>query len=319
MRSFHLLGLLVAGLCALALGLSDGASSPFEPSDFIRFVELGKGEGRLEVNLVTYEDTAGRRVDLVSAVHVADKGYFKDLERRFKKYDRVLYELVRAQGEDLSRLREAQSPLSAFQRTLTTTLGLAFQLDAIDYTAKNFVHADLDPETFFKLQEKKGESILSLLFKASLKGMEEGVSRPADSFNLLFAFVLGDRERRLKLIFARQLEKMEKVVSGFEEGVEGGSVLVVERNKVALEGVQKSLKDGNGRTAVFYGAAHMPDLETRLVEELHLKRIGEEWVTAWNLERKPASGEAGAGAPEPQGGLDVPPADAGPAGTPPAK
>ena len=33
-------------------------------------------------------------VDLVGAVHIADKRYYRDLNRRFKKYDAVLYELV---------------------------------------------------------------------------------------------------------------------------------------------------------------------------------------------------------------------------------
>ena len=36
----------------------------------------------------------------------------------------------------------------------------AFQLDGIDYNAGNFVHADLDTETFHRMQEERGESIL---------------------------------------------------------------------------------------------------------------------------------------------------------------
>ena len=32
------------------------------------------------------------------------------------------------------------------------TLDLEFQLDAIDYEAKNFIHADLDAETFQQMQ-----------------------------------------------------------------------------------------------------------------------------------------------------------------------
>ncbi len=35
-----------------------------------------------------------RRVDLIGAVHVAHKEYFQDLNRRFRSYDALLYELV---------------------------------------------------------------------------------------------------------------------------------------------------------------------------------------------------------------------------------
>ena len=38
------------------------------------------------------------------------------------------------------------SAVSGFQRLLKNILGLEFQLDAVDYSAKNFVHADLDYE-----------------------------------------------------------------------------------------------------------------------------------------------------------------------------
>jgi hypothetical protein len=37
-------------------------------------------------------------VDLVAAVHYADRGYFERLNRRFRDYDAVLYELVAPEG-----------------------------------------------------------------------------------------------------------------------------------------------------------------------------------------------------------------------------
>ena len=40
-----------------------------------------------------------------------------------------------------------------------------FQLDDVDYQKKNFVHADLDAETFAKMQEEKGESIVGLMLR----------------------------------------------------------------------------------------------------------------------------------------------------------
>ena len=46
------------------------------------------------------------------------------------------------------------------QRMMKDMLGLDFQLDDIDYHADNFVHADLDAETFAKEEADHGESLL---------------------------------------------------------------------------------------------------------------------------------------------------------------
>ncbi len=259
------------------------------PTDFIRFVETARGEGKLETAIVTFKNAEGASVDLIAAVHVADKAYYDGLKVRFKSYDQLLYELVSSKDDDLDDLKKSTNPLSAFQRLLKSSLGLEFQLDAIDYKAKNFVHADLDPETFLKLQAEKGESILGLLFKAALKGFElqaKGESQPASGIEILAALASSDSQRKLKMIFARELEGMEKVLAGIEEGTKDGSVLVVERNKAALEALKKGLAGGSKRFGIFYGAGHMQDLEARLTRDLGFKKSKEEWVTAWDVRRK---------------------------------
>ena len=35
--------------------------------------------------------------------------------------------------------------------------------------------------------------------------------------------------------------------------------------------------------AIFYGAAHLPDLEERMVEKMGFERKATRWVTAWKL------------------------------------
>ncbi|MBI4605603.1 MAG: hypothetical protein HY721_26865 [Planctomycetes bacterium] len=268
-------------------------ASPGAPTDFLRFVETGKGEGRLETNSVTYVRPDGAEVALIAAVHVADAAYYGRLQRDFERYDQLLYEMVKPKDADPAKAGRSDNLLSAFQRGLKDMLGLEFQLDGIDYSRKNFVHADLDPETFFRMQREKGESILTLMFKAFLKGLEEGASgrKPASGLDIVLAFASKDSKRRLKLIFARELEGMERILAGFEEGTEGGSVIVVERNKAALKVLRAGIEAGKKRFGIFYGAGHMPDLEKRLVEELGFKKSREEWVTAWDIRRAERSGE----------------------------
>jgi len=265
------------------------APEKVEPTDFLRFVETEKGAGRLETALVTYEGKNDVKVDLIGVVHVAEKGYYQDLSRRFKAYDKLLYELVTSKDADLAELKNASSPISMFQRALKGTLGLEFQLDAIDYTQKNFVHADLDPETFARLQAEKGESLLGIFFKTALKALEleaRGEIKSAGGLEILMALTARDSQRRLKYIFARELEGMEKLLAGIEEGSKDGSVLVVERNRAAIKALKEQIEGGAKKLGIFYGAAHMEDLEKRLVGELGMKKTKAEWLTAWDIERK---------------------------------
>ena len=42
------------------------------------------------------------------------------------------------------------------------------------------------------------------------------------------------------------------------------------------------MKNGKKKLAIFYGAAHCPDLEKRLLAQGYTRK-GESWVTAWDL------------------------------------
>jgi len=58
--------------------------------------------------------------------------------------------------------------VSFIQQALKDVLELDYQLDAIDYSARNFVHADLTYEEFERLQTERGESIFMLIFQQML-------------------------------------------------------------------------------------------------------------------------------------------------------
>lgn len=44
-------------------------------------------------------------------------------------------------------------------------MGFSFQLDSIDHNKKNWINADIDLETFQKLQAERGESIYGFSLK----------------------------------------------------------------------------------------------------------------------------------------------------------
>src|SRR6185295_4278089 len=103
-----------------------------------------------------------------------EKQYYDDLSRTFQKYDALLYEMVKPKDAGAPAPgQRSESMVSMFQRALKDVLELQFQLDAVDYRAKNFVHADLDAETFTKMQEERGESIFTLMLRQILDEMSK--------------------------------------------------------------------------------------------------------------------------------------------------
>src|SRR5262249_18473642 len=147
--------MMVLSLAFVSRARAAEAARAAEPeSKFLRFVDDNDGGGKLEAAIVTYTDANGVAVHLVSAVHIARTQYYDDLAKTFQKYDVLLYEMVKPKNADAPAPgQKSESMISMFQRALKDLLELEFQLDALDYRAKNFVHADLDAETFARLQD----------------------------------------------------------------------------------------------------------------------------------------------------------------------
>lgn len=289
----------VALPCLIGFGLFVAQPSSAQPpvehmpvvkqSEFTRFVDQGRERGRFETAVVSYKNKEGVTVDLIAAVHVGDRSYYRNLERRFSAYDAMLYELIHDKGNLPKPGQKSGSMVGMFQRLLTDVLALDFQLDAIDYTADNFVHADLDPATFTRLQKERGETILALLMRSAMQAFEQqqnqqrsgGSSSQLQLAQLISALMSDDVSRSLKYLMAQELENMEQVIAGMEPGGRE-SVILTERNKHAFKVLEGQLESGKKRLALFYGAAHMPDLEVRL-RAIGFERAKHEWVTAWQI------------------------------------
>ena len=269
----------------VVVSLSARAEEPQAPAEkhpeFLRFIDDHQGGGKLETAIATYKNGGGVTVHLVAAIHIADKPYYVGLNKTFKGYDSVLYEMVKPKdaGPPQPGEERSNSFISIIQRFMKDTLDLKFQLDEIDYTAPNFVHADLDAETFQKMEEERGESIWSLMLQQMLKQM----ANPPDNQqeigmgDLLSALTSPDRARQLKLILARQFGDIEDQMSAF-----GGTVLITERNRACLKVLDKEMGDGKTNLGIFYGAGHMGDMEKRLLER-GFHRTTTEWRLGWDL------------------------------------
>jgi hypothetical protein len=230
---------------------------------------------------------SGVVVDLIGAVHVADKKYYEALNKKFDEYDVVLYELVAPEGTKIPKggREKNEHPVAAIQKGMQSILELEFQLEQIDYTKKHLVHADMSPEQFAKSMKDRGESFLQLFLRMMGQALaQQGGRQQVSDAEILFALFSPDRAHQLKRLIALQFEEM----GGMLMALEGpqGSTIITERNKVALEVLKKQMADGKKRIAIFYGAGHLPDMEKRLVSDFKLQPGEVTWVEAWDLRPK---------------------------------
>jgi hypothetical protein len=324
-RSLLLAGIVGALLCLAVLArAADEPKASLEKSGEAKFIRLTRDDQRrpqvMETAVVRYlpadklpadklpadKSSAAKpnvEIDLVGAVHVGDRAYYDELNKLFDKYEVVLYELVAPEGTRVpkgGRKGPSTHPIGAMQDGMSSVLELAHQLNCVDYTKQNFVHADMSPEDFAKTMEERGESFFQIFLRLMGTGMAQSASGAGMSDSaLLMALFSKDRATVLKTIMAEQFESLEGSMSALDGP--GGSTIITERNKRCFEVLDKQLAAGKKRIAIFYGAGHLPDMERRLIADYGLKRASETWLPAWQLQTQKAKGAAGASNAKPAG------------------
>ncbi len=225
-------------------------------------------------------------VDLIGAVHVGEKDYYEALNKLFETYDVVLYELVAPEGTRVPKGgRSSGHPVALLQNGMKDMLGLEHQMQHVDYTKENLVHADMSPDDFAKSMDEKGESWGTMFFRMMGAGIAQQSRMQAQGksseFDFLTAFLSSDRAGAMKRMLAEQFEDTE----GMMQALEGpkGSTIIAARNQVALDKLKEQIAKGKKKIAIFYGAGHLKDMEQRLEDQFQMKRADEGWMTAWKL------------------------------------
>ncbi len=174
------------------------------------------------------------------------------------------------------------------QNVFKDMLDLDHQLEDVDYTRPNFVHADMSPDDFKKAMEERNDSFLQMYFRLIGQAMahqsELQAKGESSDFDFFSALLAEDRPRRLKIVLAKQLSEMESLLVSF--GGEDGSAIITDRNKKALAVLKTEIADGKKKIGIFYGAGHLTDMDKRLRSEFGLEPVSITWLTAWNLAAK---------------------------------
>lgn len=264
-----------------------------QAEDGTKFIRVSRDDDgnpvSLDTAIVRYASKDGEFVvDLIGAVHVGEKSYYKALNKAFEDYDVLLYELVAAPGTRIPKGGRAGDPISG---SLKSMLKLESQVERIDYTKENFVHADLSPEQIGEKMRERGDTGLSLALsvfgdmmrQANLREqkMRENPKLAVPEVSLFTLLFDPSGPAKMKRMMAAEFEHMDEL------GGLGGTLntlLVEDRNAAAVVVLEDQIKAGKKRIGIFYGAAHMPDFEKRLVDGVGLKRESVTWIPAWDLE-----------------------------------
>ncbi len=300
MNRFLLLVAFVLVIAPLGVPAAEPVGSQPEEGEYFR---LAKKQGKradipvaLDTAIVRFEGEPADdgkpplRVDLVAAIHVGDKEYYEELNERFKQYETVLYEMVMPEGTTVDaktfsrdKREERGNVLSAFQDGMSKMLQLEHQLDHIDYTASNFVHADLSAEEFLGRISDRGD-LFATVFRTFLLGLSNQNEKDSAKFEgrMLATIFVKNKALALKRAFSEEMVGRLKdsvwVFSGDE-----GSALITDRNAIALERLREQIRAGKRNIAIFYGGAHLPEFAESLQNEFHLQPTETTWVLAWDM------------------------------------
>jgi hypothetical protein len=264
--------------------------------EFVR-VRDGKWDTKhLDIAVKTYAvaKPANTQLILVGVSHVGTKSYYRNLQKILNDADVVLFEGVDGDREEFRTLKpEDEISQNNLQVSLADSLGLVFQLHAIDYTPKHFVNSDV---TSKQLQELMKGNEIDLEDPGSPREMEKLLEQMKTQ-NMTGQMIQASLEvleshpqwgRAMRWCMVMMLGNLTGDVSEY-----GGlppkmkdlmKVLIQKRNEVVLHDIRETLKTiGPGKKiAVFYGAAHMADFEKILARDFDATLQKTEWETAFS-------------------------------------
>lgn len=220
----------------------------------------------------------GRRVVLVSAIHVARPQYYTRIDRLVAAHEHaggaVLYEglgsLTEGEIAELSdeerAIYRSLAPLHDLYRALARSLDLVFQGEALRYDRERWLNADLSLRELVRRWAEAGAPILPLgaAGRGDLGLASAHIGRRTGGLLLLLTPALlrlfGGLSRRLPAI-GRLRE-----------------LLVSDRNRAALDALESI--DPRRDAVIIYGAGHIAELVEGL-ERRGYTIVHQSWLTAF--------------------------------------
>jgi hypothetical protein len=291
----------------------------FTAEPYMRVTNGATGAVELQVAVRKLVPTNGTGpvIWLSGASHIGETNYYAQLQKHLDTQALVLFEGIHAGKTSATNAApEKTAPAAAkaptaepaaksgertsLQKDLAESLGLVFQLEAINYRGTNFRNSDLSVHELKELMDKDDEPAApdspkerrkNEAFDHLIKAME-GNSLFGTLLKAGFKLVGGNPKLqatvKLALIEALggirgDLSRMKSLPEDVQRLME---VLIQSRNDAVLKDLRAELK----RTAppasisVFYGAGHMDDLERRIRREFGYRADSDLWLPAFTVD-----------------------------------
>lgn len=312
-----------AGAAAASTNAPDASASTNlsvpEPQPYMRIVHPDTNTIALQIAVRRFVPGtgAGPTYWLVGTSHIGDSNYYRALQKQLDAQTIVLYEGVNSDAHPRHVLKPGAPPETtnapppvadggetnagySMQSALAESLGLVFQLDAIDYDRTNFLNSDLsvlqiqrlllnDPDARPAAPGEKGRSsptfdaLLQIMDGSSFLGSiaKWGVQMIGSSPQLQATtkFMLIEALGGMKGDFS----EMRGLPPDMQDLLK---VLIEARNQNVVDDLktESPLVPSTGSIAVFYGTGHMPNLEKRIIRQLHYRPDGDVWFTAFSVD-----------------------------------
>ena len=320
-----LAGLLASGTGPAALAQVAANDKPaaalarFTAEPYMRVTNGATGAVELQVAVRKLVPTNGTGpvIWLTGASHIGETNYYAQLQKHLDAQALVLFEGVHAGRKPAgTNASAAETPpvkpmpepaaqaagRTSLQKDLAESLGLVFQLEAINYARANFRNSDLSVAELQELMEKDDapepaapdsprEKRKNEAFDTLLKAMEGG-SLFGTLLKAGFKLVGGNPKlqamTKLALVEALgsirgDLSRMKSLPEDVQRLME---VLIQSRNDAVLKDLRAELKRATppASISVFYGAGHMDDLERRIRREFGYRPDNDLWLPAFSVD-----------------------------------
>jgi len=232
--------------------------------------------GRLRQSL---KDGWGRAVKYVSGEKsVTILSYGADGKKGGKGDDA---DIEARQTIDAADVDESDPPSDSPAWMLAGALGLKYQMEGINYDRDHFRNSDVSIE-WVRLRLEDNSAFKNL--EAFVGG--EGWRGVLLAVMLKIVTASPSTASAVKLVMLEMFAGMKEIPAADPATKEMMEVILEGRNKVVEKDLQKAVRQSGGEKsiAVFYGAAHMADLEKHLTTELGYRSEKVTWLTAFSMD-----------------------------------
>jgi hypothetical protein len=278
--------LLAAGFLAVCSGAFSQTQEPAAP-EFTRLVHTSKTAEEMQTRAVKLvpQNGSGPEIWLVGVAHIGRPEYYKSIQTLLDAQSLVLFEGVKPKGSQPSTPASFANKDKSMYHAFADAVGLDFQLFDIDYSKPNFQNSDLSWDEVNDLAAKQGKEAQGKV------SMIEKLISPDSPIKPLLAMIKEDpgSQEAMRVVLVEALAKPGMMMSFLGEGT--SNVIVKKRNEKVLQDLKGEMTRPS--IAIFYGAAHMPDMEKSIVSGLQYKESGEKWLTAISADEAKVTGLQG--------------------------